>query len=481
VDNWAREAGSFRDPAGFVFTQDGVIHRQVNAAFGGAFDAFVGSGLYGELTSAGLLVEHDEVPLRLEGAPLAHAVLRPARIPFISCPYEWCPGQLRDAALLTLDLQKRALARGFVLRDASAYNVQFVGSRPIWIDTLSFGRLVEGEPWAAYRQFCQHFLAPLALMCCREPALGRLSALHIDGVPLEQASALLPASTWLRPGLLTHLHLHARSITRAAGASLAAPGAGGTSTTGRHIGTTALLAFADSLESTIRHLTWQPAGRWGDYSANTSYSEVAADHKRRTVARLLAAAGETEPVGMVWDLGGNVGLYGRLAAELGARVIVMDADYGAVERLYRECRADGTESLLPLVQDFTNPSPAIGWHNQERRSLLERGPADLVLALALVHHFAIGNNVPFDDVVRLLRSVGRLAIVEFAGPEDRQVKRMLALRGGTFAGYDQPAFEAAIGRYFSVTCRQPIEDSARTLYLLRAHSAVQPAARDREP
>jgi hypothetical protein len=473
VDTWTRESSSFRDPAGFVFTREGVIYRQVNEAFGDTFDAFVRSGLYADLANAGLLVEHDEVPLRIEGAPPARAVLRPARIPFVSYPYEWCPGQLRDAALLTLELQKRALARGFVLRDASAFNVQFVGCRPVWIDTLSFGRLVEGEPWLAYRQFCQHFLAPLALMCCADPALGRLSALHIDGVPLERASALLPARTRLRLGLLTHLHLHARSIVRAAAAPAppGAPEAGRARAARRPMGASALLAFADSLESTVRRLTWHPTGRWTDYSADTSYSTAAAEHKRRTVARLLDEARGTGPVSMVWDLGGNAGHYSRPVAAGGARAVVMDADYGAVERLYRQCRAEGQELLLPLVQDLTNPSAAIGWHNRERRSLLERGPADVALALALVHHFAIGNGVPLEDIARMLRAAGRIAIVEFVGREDPQVQRMLGMRGETFAGYGQPAFEAAFGRCFTVMSRQAIDDSARTLYLLRANES----------
>jgi hypothetical protein len=149
--------GSFRDPSGFVYTADGTLYRQVNRVFAEEFDACVASGLYDDLAAGGLLVPHRNVGVERGATPDAHAVIEPARIDFVSYPYEWAFGELRDAALLTLDVQERALARGFVLRDASAYNVQFADGRPLFIDTLSFARYREGEPWAAYKQFCEHF------------------------------------------------------------------------------------------------------------------------------------------------------------------------------------------------------------------------------------------------------------------------------------------------------------------------------------
>lgn len=469
MDGWTRNPASFRDPSGFVFERDGAVYRQVNESFGDEFDRFMNSGLYADLARSGLLIEHEEDALRIAAVPRAHVVLRPTPVPFISYPYEWCHGQLKDAALLTLELQKRALARGFTLRDASAYNVQFLDGRPVWIDTLSFGVLVEGEPWPAYRQFCQHFLAPLALVSLVDASLGRLSAQHIDGVPLELAASVLPAASRLRPGLLTHLHLHARSIKRSSGAGSTGclpPRPGSVRRTG--VSRAGLRAFAESLQATIERLTWQPSGTWTQYSVNNNYSPAAQRHKEMLVRGLLAQALGCDRVSTVWDLGGNTGTYGRVAAGMGLRVVVMDTDPGAIELLYRDCRSRGEKQILPLVQDLTNPSAAIGWANEERRSLLQRGPVDLVLALALVHHLAIANNVPLGEVARFFSSLGRWLIVEFVDKEDSQVQRILSTRADVFGSYHQAGFEAAFARYFDAVARCRIDDSKRTLYLMRA-------------
>ena len=139
---------------------------------------------------------------------------RPRELPLISYPYEWCFSQLREAALLTLELQRRALAAGMRLKDASAYNIQFDAGRPILIDTLSFEVGDPTQPWPAYRQFCEHFLAPLALIAYRDPRCGLMLRDFIDGIPVDLAARLMPGRTRLRPGLLAHLHLHAGAQRR---------------------------------------------------------------------------------------------------------------------------------------------------------------------------------------------------------------------------------------------------------------------------
>lgn len=466
MEKWTRDSASFRDPSGFVFTRDGILYRQVNESFGAQYRLLMDSGLYAELTGSGLLLDHEEVPLRLEGAPCAHAVLRPRLVPFISYPYEWCHGQLKAAALLTLEVQKRAIARGLVLRDASAYNVQFVGGRPLLIDTLSFGQLIDGEPWQAYRQFCQHFLAPLALMSYVDASLVSLLRIHIDGIPLALAARLLPFSTRFRAGLLAHLHAHARYVARR---SDLPPDAARVASRRPTMGRAALLGLIDSLEGTVKRLTYDPRKTvWADYYAHTNYSPRAEQHKQELVAGMIQTARTRRPVATIWDLGANTGVYSRVAAASGARVIGFDVDPGAVEQHYRDCVARGETNVLPLVQDLTNPSPGIGWNCQERRSFVERGPADLCLALALVHHLAIGNNVPLDEMARFLRSISRMLILEFVPKADSQVQRMLSVRADIFPNYDQESLESAFQREFRVLERTRIDDSLRTLYLLEA-------------
>lgn len=457
-----REPGSFRDPAGFVFVRDGVVYRQVNAAGAASYDQLLASGLYDELSKSGRLVAHTEVPSE---DPTAHRLLRPDRIPFISYPYEWSFSQLKAAAKLTLSLQRSALARGMVLRDASAYNVQHVGHRPVFIDTLSFGPYVEGEPWVAYGQFCRHFLAPLALMARVDVDLLGLTRVHIDGVPLPLASKLLPWTTWLRPGLLLHLHLHARSTVRHADdATESAPSTrkGGVSKNG-------LIGLIDTLEGVIDGLSWTPTGtEWADYYASTNYTADSHAHKSELVGQFLAEVKRTDgALASVWDLGANTGKFSAIAAEHAEHVVSWDVDAGAVERHARKIAQDKNPHILPLLQDLTNPSPGLGWGGEERASFAGRASADVVMALALIHHLALSNNVPLDRVAGFLARLGRWAIIEMVPKQDSQVRRLLATREDIFPDYTVEGFERAVDPYFTVHTRVHVRESDRVLYLLR--------------
>jgi ribosomal protein L11 methylase PrmA len=455
-----REPSSFRDPSGHLFWRGGELYRFVHPSYAESYRLLVDSGLYDELASAGLLVPHEEVDPRTVGAEGAFRVLRPERIPFVSYPYEWTFGQLRDAALLTLEIQRRALARGLWLKDASAYNVQFRGSRPVFIDSLSFEAYPEGRPWVAYQQFCRHFLAPLALMSYRDADLGRLSRLHVDGVPIELAARLLPGRTALRPSLLIHLHAHARFIRRHGGDAGAGRGpARGT------LRKTALEGLVASLEGAVRGLRYEPAGtEWVDYYGGTNYSAAAHAQKQELVA---AFVDRVRPA-MVWDLGANTGLFSRIPARKGCLTIAFDLDPAAVERNYRECERERDLPLTPLVMDLRNPSTDLGWAGRERRSLASRGPADMVLALALLHHLAIGSNVPLDLVAAYLARLGRHVVLEFAEKKDSQVQRLLATREDVFPDYCREGLERALDPAFRVLESVPLVDSERRLYLLAA-------------
>ena len=436
-----RLAASFRDPSGYVFREEGVLLRWVAESYRQDYEALMDSGLHDALVADGLLIPIEE---RRERAG-AVTILRPEVVPTISYPYEWCFGQLRDAAILTLELARRALERGLALKDASAYNVQFLRGRPIHIDTLSFERYEEGEPWVAYRQFCGHFLAPLALMAHVDARLGRLLRVHLDGVPLDLASRLLPFRTRFAPGLLAHIHLHGRASKRRATEQV----------TKVNISKIGLLALLDNLRTTVEGLRPRTERTlWGDYYANTNYSESAFEAKRELVEAMLAGTR-----GICWDLGANTGEFSRIAAGLGLQTVAWDMDPGAVEEAYR---LQG--GVLPLVQDLTNPSPDLGWAGEERDGLASRGPADVVMALALVHHLAIGNNVPLSGIAAYLARLGKILIVEFVPKEDSQVRRLLADRRDVFPDYDQAGFEAAFAPFFTLEAREPLPGTVRTLY-----------------
>jgi hypothetical protein len=447
---------SFRDPSGFLFTREGVLYRQINRVGRESYDGLMTGGLYAELTEAALLIPHAEVGDAPAAPEIAYRVLRPEPVGFISYPYEWSFSQLKDAALATLAIQTRALARGMSLRDASAYNIQFHRGRPLLIDTLSFETLREGEPWVAYRQFCQHFLAPLALMARRDIRLGQLLRVHLDGVPLDLAAALLPARTRWQLGLAMHLHAHAASQRRYADKPVRAP-------RGR-FGRRALQGLVESLESTVRRLQWRPRGtEWVEYYRQTNYSDAAIAHKEELVGRFLDACSPR----VVWDLGANTGRFGRIASARGIDTIASDIDPAAVEIAYLEARRRADAHLLPLLSDLTNPSPAQGWAHDERMSLLARGPADLALALALVHHLAISNNVPLDRLARFFARTARALVIEFVPKSDSQVQRLLATREDVFPDYRQDAFEAAFASEFEIAATEPVREAQRTLYFMR--------------
>lgn len=450
-------SASFRDPSGFLFERDGILYRQVNNLYQSNYDLLMQSGLYERLIKARQLIPHQEV----ESAPLepelAYKVIQPERLAFISYPYEWSFSQLKDAALLTLKLQKRALEYGMWLKDASAYNIQFHQGKPLLIDTLSFERYPEGQPWVAYRQFCQHFLAPLALMAYRDVRLNQLLRVYIDGIPLDLASRLLPGRTRINFGLLAHIHLHATAQAKYSDKQVK------NSTQQAQVSINGLRGLIDSLEKTVRGLNWQPAGtEWGDYYDSTNYTRDAFDEKANLVDRWI---GEVNPR-QVWDLGANTGVFSRLAAKRGIFTLSADIDPAAVEKSYQTVRQNKETCLHPLLIDLTNPSPALGWHNQERDSLVERGPVDLVLALALVHHLAISNNVPLPDIARFFASLGRKLIIEFIPKEDSQVQRLLASRLDIFPNYRQEGFEAAFEQYFTICKVEPVKDSKRFMYLM---------------
>lgn len=454
-------AGSFRDPAGFVFTRDGVLYRQVNTGFRAHYDRLMDSGLYAALVERGLLVEHEEVAEPVADAAQAAVVLRPERVGFISYPFEWSPGQLRAAAVATLEVQRIALDHDMSLRDASAYNVQFHNGRPVLIDTLSFEPVVEGRPWVAYRQFCQHFLAPLALMHHIDVRLGQLLRVHTDGIPLDLAAALLPGGTRLRPGLAIHIHAHATSQRRHAADATAASKA-------RPFSRKAFENLIANLLATVRRQTWEPSpSAWRDYyAAKESYSDESLQHKEELVAKAVADAAPAT----VWDLGANTGRFSRIAAAGGADVVALEMDPSAVELNWREVENQGDTQVLPLWMDLSNPTPAQGWAHTERPSISDRGPADVALALALIHHIAIGNNVPIPDIASWFATLCRRLIIEWVPKEDPMVQRLLASREDIFSGYGQESFEAAVEPHFAIEHREPVRGSVRTLYVLRRKS-----------
>jgi hypothetical protein len=328
--------------------------------------------------------------------------------------------------------------------------------KPVFIDTLSFESYREGEPWVAYRQFCEHFLAPLLIMKYIDPRFIQLLRVYTDGIPLDITARMLPFHTKLNPRFLVHIHLHARSKSHYAGKAI--------EKRAKKFSKFAMLGFIDSLEGLIKNLTLvSKQTEWADYYSDTNYSAEAHDEKKRLVRQFLETLGPKS----VWDLGANNGTFSHLASDKGISTISFDIDPACVEKSYLKVREDNEESILPLLMDLTNPSPDLGWDGAERDSLAARGPCDTLMALALIHHLAISNNLPLIRIASFFRRICHSLIIEWIPKDDSQVQRLLDPREDIFSDYTIECFEDSFKHYFDVIEFAQIRESNRILYLMK--------------
>ena len=448
------QSSSFRDPSGFLFFENEVLYRQINQEYKNEYEHLMDSGLYKRLVDSKLLIPHTEADMISPNKEKLYKIIKPEPIPFISYPYEWCFSQLKNAAITTLEIQKIAIDYNMTLKDASSYNIQFRQGKPILIDTLSFEKYQEGQTWKPYKQFCQHFLAPLALMSQKDIRLNQLFRIYIDGIPLDLADKLLPSKKLYMFSLLSHIHLHAKSQKHYENKDIKIKT--------RKMPRNSFVGIIESLHSGIKKLKWTPEKtEWGDYYNDTNYSQGSFEEKIQTVSKFL----DKTKAKLVWDLGANTGIFSRIASKKDIETISFDIDPAAVEKNYLTCIQEADTKLLPLLLDLTNPSSSIGWNSVERNSFVERGPADVVIALALIHHLTISNNIPLFNLAEFFHRICNYLIIEFIPKTDSQVKRLLLTREDIFVDYNQQNFENEFKKFFSVYESKKLNNSERTLYL----------------
>ncbi len=454
--NW--HPASFRDPSGYVFRKNGEIFRQLNNVYQPHYRMLMDSGLYRELTDKRILLSHAEVK---EGAltPEEFLCIYPEQLDFISYPYEWCFSQLKDAALATLEVQEFALKKGMTLKDASAFNIQFQHGNAVFIDTLSFESYEPESPWVAYRQFCEHFLAPLALMARTHISLSTLFLSHPDGIPLELASSLLPFSSKLDPHLCLHLHVHQHFQKKYSDKSIKDLQAQNSKMKANINNTIESLQMAVSSLSLNKYKSI-----WSSYYQDNTYTDELMQKKAETVIRMLASI---KP-GLTIDFGANTGKFSKIAAEHSHKVIALDLDPFCIELFYKECREKRETKILPLVSNLCNPSPAIGWYNKERASLPERLSADCGLVLALMHHLHVSGHIPIESIAEFFADLCKHLIIEFVPLEDPQTQRLLASRLSGLPSYNQESFCTDFEKYFSVKESVELATNGRKLFRMES-------------
>jgi len=454
------EPGSFRDPDSAVFTADGKVLRGLSGRAAADYERLSGTSFFPRLVGSGQIVRtavHEgDAPPSPRGAPWTR-VLEHERVPVVSYPYEWPFAMLREAASLQLDVLIAALGEGISLKDGTAYNVQFFGSRPTFIDIGSFEPA--SGPWPGYRQFCQTMLFPLMVQAHLGVPFQPLLRGSIDGLTPSQVAGMFSGLRRFRKGVVRNVTLHSvleRRVTTASEQVKSELKDSGFSADLAKATAKNLAKLVSGLEVARRGSTWS------DYRDTCSYSDADAEAKRAFVRSAIAGG----DAGLVLDLGANDGVYSSLASEQADYVVAVDGDEMVIDRLYRRLRAERNENVLPLVMNLVDPSGGVGWRNRERAAFADRVRPDVTLALALVHHLAIAANVPLSEVVSWLRSFGGRLVVEFVHVDDVQVQRLLANKpAGLFDDYRREAFEALLAEQFLVHEQQSLPGGSRTLYL----------------
>ena len=454
MTTYTRHPSSFKDPSGFVFESEGTIYRQVNQYYAAQYRQLLDSGLYKQLVDRKQLIAHEEISENLTNSAEWYTTLKPEPISPISYPYEWCFEQLQDAALLTLSVLKTALQHGMILKDATPYNIQFHKGKPVFIDTLSFDTYDPKQPWIAYRQFCQCFLFPLYLEHYLKTDIQKILSTYIDGIPVDFVAKLLPLKSRLSLGVWLHVYLqHTATTSTRANKQTAA------------FSKKKLLDVISHLDNIIANF---PANKpykttWSNYYEDTILSKEYLQEKEKIIQEFC---GQTK-ARTVLDLGANDGYFSRIFASPNRQVIATDSDNRCISRLYQEVKQNNIQNIQPLMLDIANPSPAIGFHNQERAAFHDRIKTDLVAALALVHHLVIGKNISLPVLASYFNDIAPELIIEFVPKEDEKVKQMLATRPDTFIDYDQAHFERYFAKYFDTVEQKTVVGTSRTLYRMK--------------
>jgi len=446
LEEMTQDSASFRDPASTVYVGGGRVHRLIRPSYYDDYRHLMRSGLYDDLVGKGLLIPHQEIEKTYGKGEFI--VIEPEIVPLVSYPYEWSFMHLKEAAAVTLAVNRLAMEKGMMLKDASAYNLQFLNGHMCFIDTCSFTRYTPGMPWGAYSQFLRHFVCPLLLMKYSSPQDAKLSQLYIDGIPVRYVSKRMPLHTLFSFGMWAHLRSQSLNFTV---------------NPRRKVSMSQYLVdtLLNNLAKFVKGLKYKTqSGGWIDYEDMGSYNSEGLKHKAQAVRELIRAS----DCDRFLDIGCNVGAYSQIALTLGRSVVAIDSDHDCINQMW-STRCDQA-GLTPLVVDICNPSPGIGWYNEERGTFWERlGEVDCILALAILHHLCIKENVNLCMVASVFAAHASDLIIEWVPPEDEKAQMLMGLKT-EIPEYNHNRFLEAFGRFFRINSEVPIKGSGRIIYYM---------------
>lgn len=447
-------AASYKDRDGFVFRHADKFYRSINASYFDNYHLLMQSGLYAQLTKKKWLLPHEEITGDAVLNNPETIIILPQQLQFISYAYEWSFAMWQDAALLTLNIAAAAIEKGMLLKDATPFNIQFINGKPIFIDTLSFEQYDAQQPWVAYRQFCECFVAPLLLQQYCDVEMAKLFAVYPNGIPLQIVKTLLPRrAKW---NLHNYLHVYLQATVKTGRQKQNEHAAQKFSRQKMQVLLNSLISYVTKMHPKKSKTTWD------DYYDGTILSNAYLQEKTRLVQRFADAVAFDTLV----DLGANDGHFSLLFQKTGKQIISVDADVNCINALYEKIKKEKIGNILPLINVLNNPSPAIGWNNAERASFTERIKGDMIFALALVHHLAIGCNVPLHMIAEWLLPMGEYLLIEFVPKSDEKVQLLLQNRKDIFDTYTISDFEMVFAKHYKFLLQEKIQGTERVLYLM---------------
>ncbi|MGB5982468.1 MAG: class I SAM-dependent methyltransferase [Nonlabens sp.] len=451
-----RHPSSYRDPAGFIYSEKEILYRQINPVYFKEYKEITESGIYQKLFEKNWLISHSEVHSDDQSV-----VLQPELVPFISYPYEWSFTQYKHAAQLTLRIQMFLLEHGFSLKDASAFNVTFHNGKAIFIDTLSIERYKDDTPWRALKQFSEHFFAPLFMAQKFGSRHLKTLQLQINGCDLNEVKNHLSMKD--RFNHIVHSHINLLSKTEEN-----LPKSKGTdSIAAIKLSKKEQLNILKVLESHISKMEIKENTEWSTYYSEINYKEDSFKAKKELIQSWVSDLKAKRVV----DLGGNDGTFGAVILDQVEDLVVCDIDQSAVDHSYKKFLKNG--KVISLVTDLMQPAPAIGFNNEERSSFqdrLKKWSPDMSMALALIHHISLTGNVPFEMSAAFFASLSPYLIIEFPHRNDSWVQFILDSKRDArhlFDFYGVDAFAKAYKNYYTVLKSVKIEGTERTLFLMK--------------
>ncbi len=453
---------SYKDSAARVFKKEGLYYRCIFNEYKAEYDHLMQSGLYRQLQAKELLIAHEEIDFE-EGNenPQIYKLIKPTQISFQSYPFEWSYTQWRKAILAYLAINKIALRHGMILKDATPYNFYLKAGKAIMLDTSSFEFFKAGDKWMAYKQFCSEFFTPLALMHYSGQRWSRITKSHLRGLPLNFVSKQLPLKSWFNISTFLHIHLHSK-YANAEGETNAIKAQ---QKSNRGFSVEKLVSLSEMIHSTVKgwRTPYPFEKHWSTYYENDIEFDAYLEDKEKTIKGWL----ENIKPNRVLDLGANTGKFSFLASQYAERVVALEYDDICVDRIEKDILDQKIGNLDVLTMDLSDATSNLGVLDMEFASIYLRAKSDMVMALALIHHLHISNQLSFDQIAEMLvQFTNQYAIVEFIPIEDSKVQLLMKEKAKDFKDYSEKNFIRALSKFFMIKESQILQISERKLFLL---------------